>query len=135
MEYFDEAGNDNNPDASKLFSNQDSKKAYIVQSYTVKRILLEGVTFSTVEFSIKARTFSRLVISEMDDFNKDNEESFNTMFEKSSLIEESKVDEFKETKSEKSILDDYRHVILFGKISSVQEVRYSSRKRVKYVNN
>lgn len=121
MQYSDEAGSDPMAGETGNLSNQDSKKAYIIQSFTVKRILIEGVTFSTVEFCSKARTFSRSVISEIqtESYSEDNEESFNTVYEKNGIN-----GMIKEDTSAKNILDDYRHIVLFGKISSAQEVCY-----------
>lgn len=129
MEYSDEAGNDPVVGEVADLSNQESKKAYIIQSFTVKRLLIEGVSFSTVEFSIKARTFSRSVIieSQMESNNEEAEESFITRFEKNSLNEFSiaqNVDVEQVTSANLFNLDGYRHVILFGKISSTQEVSF-----------
>lgn len=130
MEYSDEAGNDPLDGELNDILNQDSKKAYILQSYTVKKIIIEGVTFSTVEFSIKARTFSRSVISQsqMEHISEEKEESFITMFERNSLNEHSiekqmSPDQTNSHFDYENDLDAYRHVILFGKTSSVQEVR------------
>lgn len=126
MEYSDEAGNDPIVGEGTDISNQDSKKAYIIQSYSVKRIIIEGVTFSTVEFSSKARTFSRSVISQsqIEDGTEEKEESFLTMFERNSLNDIAKEKEIMPNRnSHNNNLDGYRHIILFGKVSSVQEVR------------
>lgn len=130
MEYSDEAGSDPVVGEATDLSNQDSNKAYIIQSYTVKKLSINGITFSTVEFSGKARTFSRSFISqsEIESTNEEKEDSFITMFERNSLNEQ-QIGEIilsgqsnSEYVSENN-LDGYRHAILFGKINGVQEVR------------
>lgn len=60
LEYSDEAGSD--PGSSTLDPNQASK-GYVVSAFTTKRFYLEGVTFHTDEFSSRARTFSRSVMT------------------------------------------------------------------------
>lgn len=130
VEYSDEAGNDPAEDVTDP-SNQNLKKAYIVQSYTVKKLIIEGITFSTMEFSVKARTFSRSVIfqSQMDVINEDQEQSFISTFERNSLneqlsIEQQSVDPTVSVNTLNDVVEKYRHVIMFGKVSSTQEVSY-----------
>lgn len=127
MQYTDEAGEDPVAEETTNITSQDSKKAYIIQSCTVKKIIIEGVLFSTLEFSSKARTFSRSVIMEsfMDSCTNEKEDSFISAFEKNSLNEHEEKTSMKQTSIDSvhaNSTDEYRHVILFGKISNSQEV-------------
>lgn len=128
IDYSDEAGNDPpNSEATDL-TNQDSNKAYIVQSFTTKKLIIQGVSLSTVEFSSKARTFSRSVLNQSHYYEKENDDSFTALIS----VQNDDDDNFYATKgetndndekcSEHFILNDKRHIIMFGKISGKQEV-------------
>lgn len=98
-----------------------------MQSFTVKKFLILGITLSTVEFSSNARTFSRsLLISQSQQFDKEREDSVVAMIQKAN-IEDEEVAMTPTASSQSSISEQYeqngpRHLIVFGKVSSVQEV-------------
>ncbi|CAG9820878.1 unnamed protein product [Phaedon cochleariae] len=129
IEYFDEACNDpTNEEATKL-TNQDSQKAYFVQSYTTKKFIIQGVTLSTVEFSSKARTFSRSVLLSQSQHDQEND-SLISVLEKCNPSENDTLENPEECKVQKQTnfeaqpnLSEHRHVIKFGHLSSTQEVR------------
>lgn len=94
---------------------------------------MQGVSLSTVEFASKARTFSRSVLlSQSQHSDNQKGDSFVSVLEKTTVNEEDKAREEdrkipaseKESPQEKSNqFESDRHVILFGKFSSTQEVR------------
>ncbi|CAH1999640.1 unnamed protein product [Acanthoscelides obtectus] len=133
IEYSDESGNDPTPEEATDLTNQDSKKAYIVQSVTTKKFNIQGVTLSTVEFSSKARTFSRSVLlsqSTCQQLDKETEESVATMLNRSTIEEQTEEEETQvfppvdeKEKTPDPNLNGHRHVIVFGKMNGGQEIR------------
>lgn len=136
IDYSDESGNDPPSDEATDLTNQDSKKAYLVQSFTTKKFIIQGVSLSTVEFTSKARTFSRSVLlSQSHHSDNQRDDSFVTVLEKSNLNDDEKVsggkeEDMKMPTSERenppdksNQFDSGRHVILFGKFSGTQEIR------------
>lgn len=135
MEYSDEAGDDPPTGESPDGYSQDQNKAYVVTSLTTKNFILKGINFSTVEFPIAARTFSRSVISMSQSMHeKDSEDSLVTILQKSQIIdgasEEEKVEEKPQTTPVKDEEDTDRHVIIFGKMCGKQEVKFSFGARI-----
>nr|CAI5847822.1 unnamed protein product [Callosobruchus analis] len=133
IEYSDESGNDPTPEEATDLTNRDSKKAYIVQSVTTKKFNIQGVTLSTVEFSSKARTFSRSVLlsqSQCQQFDKENEDSVVTILQRSTNDDQKEAEAVvvppvveKQKTPEVPIVNGHRHVIVFGKMSGGQEIR------------
>lgn len=135
INYTDEAGSD--PENPEDLTNQDSNKAYIVQSFTTKKLLIQGVTLSTVEFGSKGRTFSRSVINQSEYYEKEKDDSLTALI---SVQSDDEDENFYATKPERresqygneektgteTELSDNRQVIMFGKISGKQEVRFCS---------
>lgn len=118
IEYLDEAGNDP-PTGQPSDNPHEQNKAYVVSSFTTKNFLLEGVTFSTVEFPSKARTVSRSVISQSQSLYCDRADSLSTLVDGSS----SSVDGEENSSGESiEVVDEQRHVIMFAKLCSKQEV-------------
>ncbi|KAJ8924233.1 hypothetical protein NQ315_007024 [Exocentrus adspersus] len=131
IDYLDESGSDPSPEEATDLTNQDSKKAYLVHSFTAKKFIVQGVSLSTVEFSSKARTFSRSVLlSQSYQSDKQKDDSFVTVLDSSNLHDDERFHSADEDASSKesspersSELDNDRHVILLGKLSGVQEIR------------
>lgn len=134
IEYSDEAGNDPTSDEATDLTNQESKKAFVVHSFTTKNFVISGVTFSTVEFSSKARTFSRSVLIQSQ--QETENDSLVTVIENSSINkddsspkseDDSEGEKMEEQESKEDgdnqNLGGHRHVIKFGYLSSTQEVR------------
>lgn len=121
MEYSDEAGND--PPTGETSENpQEQNKAYVISSFTTKNFFLEGVTFSTVEFPIRARTFSRSVMSQSQASNggeKDKEDSYIALLKEK---EELQAEDANSSGESIEVLDEKRHLIVCGKLCSRQEV-------------
>ncbi|XP_072387744.1 autophagy-related protein 2 homolog A isoform X1 [Diabrotica undecimpunctata] len=139
IEYSDEAGNDPSTEENLDQTNQDSKKAYVVNSYTTKNFIITGITFSTVEFFSKARTFSRSVLTQSH-LEAEND-SLVTVIESSNIgsdfslptpqneenegvpKEEEEEEEVNEEKDTEKSFNGQRNVIKFGYISGTQEIR------------
>ncbi|CAG9863843.1 unnamed protein product [Phyllotreta striolata] len=116
IDYSDEAGNDPSSDET----DPESKKAFVVHSFTTRNLTVTGVTLSTVEFSSKARTFSRSVLVHSQ--QETEHDSLVTVIENSPIADDSR----KSTPEEPESLDDlngHRYVIKFGQISGTQEIR------------
>lgn len=119
MEYSDEAGNDP-PTGQTSETTQEQKKSYVVSSFTTKKFILEGVTFSTVEFPSKARTFSRSSQSQSStNGDKEKEDSYVALVKDNLQTEESN-----SSGESFDILDENRHVIVCGKLCNKQEVPF-----------
>lgn len=126
IEYSDEAGNQPSTEEAANTTTQDTKKAYMENSFTTKNFSITGVTFSTVEFLSKARTFSRSAFVQSH-FETEND-SLVTVIESSSLGKDSLIDTQKVKvedvhKTEEDCLNDHRHIIKFAKITNKQQVK------------
>lgn len=136
LEYLDEAGDDPPTSETTELTNQDENKAYVISSFTLKKLVFEGVTFSSEEFPSRARTFSRSVMSQSQasvnlEQSKASEDVFlSTIIEDSirrgsdagreSSVESTPVIE---TPNTQFLSDVPEHEpILFGKLSGRQEV-------------
>lgn len=121
MEYSDEAGNDP-PTGETAETSQEQKKAYIASSFTTKNFNLDGVTFSTVEFPSKARTFSRSVMTQSQssvNCDKEKEDSYIALVRDK---EDVQAEDANSSGESIEVLEEHRHVILCGKLCSKQEV-------------
>lgn len=128
MEYSDEAGNDP-PTGEASETTQEQSKAYVVSSFTAKNFFLEGVTFSTVEFPSRSRTFSRSVMSQSQGSivgEKDKEDSYIALVKDR---EELQVDDANSSGESIEVLEYNRHVVLCGKLCSRQEVVKQKKKK------
>lgn len=129
---MDAAGNDPPTGEAADPTNNEQKKAFVVNSFTIKNFYFEGVTLSTVEFPSKARTFSRSVMTQSNmTSTQEKEDSLVTMFEKNIIGASSDYDfsENEETKvinenrsRRSSTVDDERQVIQFGRLIGKQHV-------------
>lgn len=129
MEYSDEAGDDPPTGENLDDYNQDQNKAYVVSSLTTKNFSLKGIHFSTVEFPIAARTFSRSVISPGQSMHeKDSDDSLVTLLQESQIADETSERKKVEEKPDKNTLkeeeDMARHVLVFGKMCGKQEASF-----------
>lgn len=136
LEYLDEAGDDPPTSEATELTNQDESKAYVVSSFTLKKFILEGVTFSSEEFPSRARTFSRSVMSQSQsstnlEQSKASDDLFlstiieDTIRRGSDATRESSVDNtpINEQPPSQFPLETPEHKpILFGKLSGRQEV-------------
>ncbi|XP_056630005.1 autophagy-related protein 2 homolog A [Diorhabda sublineata] len=125
IEYSDEAGSDPSTDEATN-TTQDQKKAYMENTFTTKIFSITGVTLSTVEFSSKARTFSKSLFVQSQ-FETEND-SLVTVIEssnraKDSLMDTEKVNVKDVFKKVEQCVDDHRHVIKFAKITDKQQVK------------
>lgn len=122
IEYLDEAGNDPPTGQSPESTSQEQCKAYVVSSFTTKNFFFEGVTFSTVEFPSKARTFSRslLVTSQMKN-SSEHQDSLTTLVHPTDR-EGANESEANSSSDSFDVLDERRHDVLFGKLCGRQEV-------------
>lgn len=135
LEYLDEAGDDPATSETAELANQDENKAYVISSFTLKKFVLEGVTFSTEEFPSRSRTFSRSVMNQSEtsvgnlEQSKGTEDVFlSTIIEDSikrsaDVTRESSVESTPVNDVPTSPLETSEHdPILFGKLSGRQEV-------------
>lgn len=116
MEYSDEAGNDP-PTDQTTETSQEQKKAYVVSAFTTKKFIIEGISFSTVEFPPKARTFSRSVTSQSQSSvigDKEKEDSY------IALVKDK--EEADDSGESIEVIEEQRNVILCGKLCNRQEV-------------
>nr|XP_022914053.1 autophagy-related protein 2 homolog B isoform X1 [Onthophagus taurus] len=114
---YDEAGNDpptgETPDANV----KEQSKAYVDSLVTCKNFILTGVSFHTIEFPTKARTFSKSVrerspckhCQASDLTESDEDERCNCSLED-------------QEETGRKVNTD-RHVIMFAKLNGVQEIR------------
>lgn len=128
IEYLDEAGSD--PTAADEPLLQDQGKAFIVSSFTTKRLHLDNVTFHTVEFPSAARTFNRSFAVE----KQQNRDVFDYMRPNRDMDSIDKLDNFDTSDlkhNDREAMDateinernSYRHEIIFGKLMGKQEIR------------
>ncbi|RZC41089.1 autophagy-related protein 2 A -like protein, partial [Asbolus verrucosus] len=122
--YRDESCNDPSKEEATDLSKQDSKKAYIEQSYTTRSTRLEGISISTVEFSSKVRTVSQSTMSDASSYERDD--AFASVIEETNVNEENP-DDAKSVPDISSNHDQYytsdeRSVIMFGKFGGKIEV-------------
>ncbi|KAK5648479.1 hypothetical protein RI129_003371 [Pyrocoelia pectoralis] len=128
MEYMDAAGNDPPTGESVDPNDLEQNKAFVVSSFTTKNFYFQGVTLSTVEFPSRARTFSRSVIFRSNTPNAQEDDSLITMIERNIKIETSECLDYTDTEdqmtqsSEKSELENERHVIQFGRLVGKQQI-------------
>lgn len=109
MEYWDLAGtespesDDTQEETSSNQETKDTKKMYVVSSFTTKNFILQGITMYTVEFPIEARTFLGSSMHE-------SITELSTMLSSSSEREDTfkPIDPTNKTQS--------RHEIMFGKL-------------------
>lgn len=120
VEYSDEAGNDPPPAETSEEAEGELNSTYIVPAFTTKNFRLEGVTFSTVEFPCKARTFSKSVMSQsqtsVNGGDKEKEDSYVALVKDRS-------DDANTSGESIEVLEEYRHVVLCGKLCGSQEVK------------
>ncbi|XP_050294529.1 autophagy-related protein 2 homolog A isoform X2 [Anthonomus grandis grandis] len=118
MEYYDDYSTEKFCDQDTLDpSNPESQKAYLIDSFATKNLILQGVNISTVEFSSVDKTVSKsLKRQESKDSSKGSEYFFKSTTESHDDDSESESGHINE-----EILD--RHVILCGKCYNNQEVK------------
>lgn len=133
VEYLDEAGDDPSANETTELASHSDTKAYIVASFTLKKLILEGVTLHSEEFPSRARTFSRSMMSQSNittgqcsssvtNENDEEDEFLSTIIEDSTSRKQSII-AVEENDDSKSPLDVIVHdPILFGKLSGRQEV-------------
>lgn len=80
-------------------------------SFVTKKLIFEGVSFSTVEFPSSLRTFSRSTLSQSQSTEKEDQN-----------IDES-------TEVSPDLEDDQRNVILCGRLCNRQEVVFEKAKQ------
>lgn len=139
IEYLDEAGDDPSANETTELASHGDSKAYVVASFTLKKLILEGVTLHSEEFPSRARTFSRSMMSQSNinvtgplssstniNENDEEDEFLSTIIDGSSSRKQSETaveQEFEDRN--KSPLDVIVHdPILFGKLSGRQEVSF-----------
>ncbi|KAG5882217.1 hypothetical protein JTB14_024728 [Gonioctena quinquepunctata] len=105
IEYSDEAGNDPSTEEATELTNQDTKKAYFVQSFMTKNHSLVNENDSLVTMLEKSKVNEDTEVSDGDDGDK------------------TPVGEVPEKTDERESLNAHRHVIKFGHLSSRQEIR------------
>lgn len=99
-------------------SKEDPKKAYLIDSFTIKDIVIEGVKLSTIEFPSVERTISRSILTNSSCTSKDEESC--------SELEEIEPKDELPKKLEYSNDDDLnpeRHIIAFGNFYNKLEVK------------
>ncbi|XP_076267231.1 autophagy-related 2 isoform X1 [Rhynchophorus ferrugineus] len=117
MNYCDEASFED-PTMENTFDPNidDSRKAYLFDSFTVKNLVIEGIKLSTIEFASVERTTSRSFTVSTSGASSKHEDSASENDE-SERIESSDGSEAEDEPSPD------RHIICFAKFSSRQEVK------------
>ncbi|XP_060533459.1 autophagy-related protein 2 homolog B isoform X2 [Cylas formicarius] len=113
IEYFDECGNDPGPDEATEISKDNTKKAYLVPSFTTKKLCIEGVKLSSIEFPVFTKAADESELKTGDP--KEHDIFFYTGVKNNLKTEclDSGPDES----------DEENLTIMFGKICNRQEVR------------
>lgn len=116
MQYTDESGED--PSSNQMpEGTQEQKKSYVVSAFTTKKLILEGVSFSTVEFPAKSHAFP---MSQSNYYGKVKDDSDDTLVPETEEQQPEDADESVEVLHRE--IDPTKNVILFGKLCNSQEV-------------
>lgn len=99
---------------------QEQKKSYVVSAFTTKKLILEGVTFSTVEFPAKTHAFP---MSQSNYFEREKDDSDDTLVPETEEQQSENADSSGESiEVLHTEVDPKKNVILFGKLCNSQEV-------------
>ncbi|KAK9884101.1 hypothetical protein WA026_005041 [Henosepilachna vigintioctopunctata] len=117
--YYDELESESNKEAAPQQSTDNAKKPNVVESFTTKNLIIQGVTISTVEFPSISRTFSRLRK------RSDESESGST---NETMSEETESENENDDKSESCFEDaddneKQRHAILCAKLTKEIKIK------------